>query len=383
MLHVIETLSDFGGTPRKLLYLTKYIDQNQCKLVFLLFRPYSLEEKFESLEKEFTRYGATVLDMNTTSPLKLAWKVRSEARRFGADVICTHYTRPLITGYLASKVLGLPFIHHEHSSAHYRKGMGRVLGKFCLPKAAAVICNSRYTSDTISSSYRAVSKKLHVIYNPVEERIVTRERNEIRREIGVREEDILIGHVGGMIPERDQETLIKAFHKIHSEFKHSKLILIGDGPVRPRLESLAESLEIKSNVIFTGYTRGVWEYLSALDIYVNPTLDEGFGIAVVEAMLSRLPVILSDRGAHPELIVENESGFLYPGSDNESLAKRIKLLLESPRKRKEMGLKACEVAKVRFSPSLFASNYFRLVQNILVDSNEFYRSSKQRGHSWN
>jgi glycosyltransferase involved in cell wall biosynthesis len=118
-------------------------------------------------------------------------------------------------------------------------------------------------------------------------------------------------------------------------------------------------------VIFTGYTRAVGEYLSALDIYVNPTLDEGFGIAVVEAMLSKLPVILSDRGAHPELIVEGESGYLYRGGDAESLAARIKFLMEHPEKRIEIGTKACERAKDRFSPPSYVLNYLQMVEKIL------------------
>lgn len=62
------------------------------------------------------------------------------------------------------------------------------------------------------------------------------------------------------------------------------------------------------------------DYLNAMDIYVNPTLDEGFGIAVVEAMLARIPVVLADAGAHPELIDDGHTGLLYPGGNSEALA---------------------------------------------------------------
>ncbi|MBI3802942.1 MAG: glycosyltransferase family 4 protein [Nitrospirae bacterium] len=382
MLHILETLSDFGGTPRKLLYLTKYANRNQCKFIFLLFRSSSLDKDFESLEKEFTQHGATILKFNTTSFLKLAWKIRLEAMRLEADVICTHYTRALVAGYLASKSLGLPLIHHEHSSAHYRKGIGRVLGGFCLPRAEATICNSKYTMNTIQTGYPGATGKLHVVYNPVEERLVGVERRAFRDQVGARSSDILIGHVGGMIPQRDQKTLIKAFREIHSEFTNTKLVLIGDGPVQSELKSLVQSLGLTTDVIFTGYTRDVGEYLNAIDIYVNPTLDEGFGIAVVEAMLAKLPVILSDQGAHPELVLEGQNGFLYPGGDAESLAKKVKLLIENPDQRKNIGIKAYESAKTSFAPSIFASNYLHIVESILKNSKSSNRPIQQRGAQW-
>lgn len=365
MLHVLESLADFGGTPRKMLYLTKHMDRDRYKLIFLLFGPLSKDPRFESLEFEFTQYGAVIRTVDAASPLRLIWKIGSEAKRSRADLIGTHTTRGLIAGYLASKGAGLPLIHHEHCSAHYRRGIGRMMAKFCLPRAEAILCNSNYTLETIRRVYPGASKKLHMAYNPVEERRITGNRERIREEIGAKPEEILIGHVGGMIPQRDQGTLIRAFYRVRTEVNHTKLVLMGDGPVRPNLESLVRTLGLDRDVIFTGYTRAVGEYLSALDIYVNPTLDEGFGIAVVEAMLSKLPVILSDRGAHPELIVEGESGYLYRGGDAESLAARIKFLMEHPEKRIEIGTKACERAKDRFSPPSYVLNYLQMVEKIL------------------
>lgn len=376
MIHVIEALRGFGGTPRKLLYLTKYAERERCKLVFLLFNPPSLESRFESLEREFAHHGAIIRSVHTASPLKIIWKIRLEAKRFKADAICTHFTRPLITGYLASIYTGLPLIHHEHSSTHYRQGIGRTITKFCLPRAEAIICNSGYTLENIRTGYPGSSENLHLVYNPVEERVALMERDVIRDQMRVKPEDILIGHVGKMIPERDQKTLIRAFDQIHSEFQNTKLVLVGEGPVRSDLEILVKKLGLESDVIFTGPTPDVGEYLNAFDIYVNPTLDEGFGIAVVEAMLSKLPVILSDKGAHPELITEDESGYLYPGGNAELLTKKIRSLIERPEKRKKLGMKAYESAKARFNPSLYASNYFRLVENILRNSKASLRPSQ-------
>jgi glycosyltransferase involved in cell wall biosynthesis len=203
----------------------------------------------------------------------------------------------------------------------------------------------------------------------------------MREVLRVSGDDIVIGHIGGMIPERDQETLIRAFGSIHSDYRHTKLVLIGDGPLRAHLESLSRSLGIERAVVFTGYTDRVGDYLAAMDMYVNPTLDEGFGIAVVEAMLARLPVILSDRGAHPELIVDGESGVIFTGGDADQLRQSIARLINRPGQRSEIGRKAYERGQASFSVSTHVNRMMSLVEDVLKGSKSVTQLSQMKKRS--
>ena len=360
-LHLIESLSDFGGTPRMLLYLAAHNDRVANQLVFATYLPSPLLPAFE-------QYGATVVNFDTSSLWHLVRHIVATARATHADVICTHFTRPLVAGFFASLRMGLPLIHNEHSSTHYRTGLGHRLAQLCLPFADTVICNSHYTASTIANAYRIAPERLQVLHNPVEERQLTQAREQVRGQLKLGAGDLVIGHVGGMIATRDQGTLLKAFREIQTQHPNAHLVLIGDGPLRGELVSLAGQLGISAAVHFIGYTAQVGDYLGAMDIYVNTTLDEGFGIAVVEAMLAGLPVVLANAGAHPELITDGVHGVFYPGGDDRRLAQKILELLDQPDKRRRLGDAARETARARFAPGHYVSGYDAIIDDVLARS---------------
>jgi len=350
MLHVLETLKGHGGTPRKLLYLARHIDRQQVKLVFAHFRP-------SPLAHEFIESGCQVHAIHTESPLALTWQIQEIARKCRANVICTHFTRALLTGFVAAKWHHIPIIHNEHSSAHYRQGLGRTLARLVLPWVDLIICNSEHTRQSIQKSFSGTKDKLVTIHNPVEERIAGRSVKEVRAELGVAANEILIIHVGRMIPERDQITILQGVYELRKTFSSVRLMMIGEGPQRADLELSARTMGLEGSAIFIGNRNEIGDYLQAADIYVNSTLDEGFGIAVVEAMLSRVPVVLSDRGAHPELIVPGKSGLLYEGGNSHALASQLGLLVGDPNLRRRMGDNGRRHAQRRFSPADYATRY--------------------------
>jgi len=365
LLHIIESLSGYGGTPRKLLYLAKYTNHELCRHIFLCYMASPLKEEFE-------RNGAIVECLDSPSLLSIVRETVRLTRKHEVDSICTHFTRPLLAGFAAARYRNLPVIHNEHSSASYRKGIGRQICRLILPRTQMVTCNSFYTKESVQRAFSVSGNHLAVLHNPVERRTCATERSEFRGRLGIGKDDLVIGHVGGMIPQRDQKTLVHAFSELKKCFPGARLIMIGDGSLRPQLEALSSQLGIHESVRFIGYTDKVGEYLGAMDVYVNPTLDEGFGIAVVEAMLESLPVVLADKGAHPELVENGVSGVLYHGGDSNALLQSLQLLADSPDIRARMGASAKERALAKFHPQVYADNYLRVASET-VDA---FRSSK-------
>lgn len=368
VLHVIEGLSDFGGTPRVLLYLAKHHADKDIRLVFFCYTPSLLKE-------EFIACGAEVVEYRTTHPVKLIRALCREVKKWQASVICTHLSRPLIVGTAVARIMGVPLIHTEHTSAAYRLGFARRLAKVCLPSAQAVICNSRYTRDSIRNAYRLADERLHVVYNPVEPRAVGASRAQVRAELELTHEQPVIGHIGGMISSRDQATLIRAFGEMRQRFPDAVLLLIGDGPVRPDLERLTAESGLEGAVRFLGYTDRVGDYLHAMDVYVNPTLDEGFGIAVVEAMMAGVPVVLAERGAHPELVDHDKNGLLYPGGDVAALRHHLEALIAEPARGTQLAERARERAQA-FLPRRYATECSDVVKTVL-EKNAHRRSSTE------
>ena len=357
VMHVIECLIDCGGTPRTLLYLAKHHADPQTRLVFFCYTPSPLKDVFRE-------YGAEVIEYQTIHPLKLIQGLRREIKQRQVDVLCSHLSRPLIVGSAAARLADIPFIHNEHSSAAYRQGVAFHLAKLCLPSAQAVICNSRYTRDSIQRAYRLPDELMHVVYNPVEPRAITSTRAQVRQELALKPDQPLIGHVGGMIPSRDQANLLRAFHQLRMRYTDAALLMMGDGPLRGDLEALTAELGITDAVHFLGYTDRIGDYLEALDIYVNPTIDEGLGIAVVEAMLAGVPVVLADRGAHRELVNNGENGVLYPGGDVAALRACLETLIADPGLRHRLAERGRERAQL-YAPHRYAAGYGDVVQSVL------------------
>jgi glycosyltransferase involved in cell wall biosynthesis len=355
VLHIIEQLSDFGGTARKLLYLTEENDEHN--VVFATYLPSTMLD-------EFTVKGAKIYNIKSLYLLTLIIKIYGIAKKEKIKLICTHFTRPLVIGYFLTKILKVPIVHFEHSP-NFRHGLSKILVNRCLPSVTKIICNSHYTADSISNAYKQPKDKIRVVHNPVKERENLSKENNKRESYDIARDDIVIGHVGGLVGWRDQLCLIRAFSLVKKEFDNVYLIIIGEGPEREYLERECENLKIALNVIFVGYTNEIGDYLKIMDIYVNPALEEGFGIAVVEAMLAKLPVILACSGAHPELIENNIEGLLYKPSDHLDLARSLIQLIQSPKPRIEMGNNARKKAKTKFSVSNYVKSYQMIINDYL------------------
>ena len=358
MLHIVETLTPYGGVPVKLLRLAERIAPSQGRLIFTVIEPAPLDEAME-------KAGATVLPVGSASPMRMLMRLEQAIRQEAPDIICTHHTRGLLTGYVAAKRHCLPIVHHEHGGADYRQGIGRMAARIILPHVDRIICNSMYTQRSIASAYPGTTEKLCHVHDPVEERIARNDRSVSRQELGFGDEDTVVGHVGGLIKQRDQATLIRAVARLREARVRAKLLMVGDGPERERLGRLAEESGLAGHVLFTGY-RDAGEVLGAMDIYVNPCVDEGFGIAVVEAMLAGLPVVIARAGSHPELIRDGQSGFLYEAGDPEALAERILRLTENPEEAARTGMQARLHAATHFTSARFVSEYLRALQPVLL-----------------
>jgi glycosyltransferase involved in cell wall biosynthesis len=210
----------------------------------------------------------------------------------------------------------------------------------------------------------------------VEERQTTREANVVRSALGWGDATIVVGHVGGMIGLRDQRTLLSAFASFNRRCPDSGLLLIGDGPLRRELEAFSGELGISGQVKFLGYKVEVGNFLRAMDIYVNPAYLEGFGIAVGEAMLARLPVVLANGGSHPELVVDGESGILYSPGDVGALLDVLEKLARNPASRFKLGESARSRALDIFSPAEIASRHVALLSDVIEETNR--RRHKQQ-----
>lgn len=167
----------------------------------------------------------------------------------------------------------------------------------------------------------------------------------LRKEKGWQDETILIS-VGRLAPEKNWETLLRAFAKVYPEHQDLRLVLIGDGPAKENLQSLAAELGIAERITFTGSLPfdEVPAYLKAADVFSFASITETQGLVTMEAMAAGLPVVSVDGSGTHDIVEHGKQGFLVE-NDADALAKGIQDLLADPRQMKRFSNNALKKAK--------------------------------------
>lgn len=143
----------------------------------------------------------------------------------------------------------------------------------------------------------AASEKFHVMQNGIDVeryRYSSERRKTARESLSIDETSIVWGHVGRFVRQKNHEKIIEVFYEYHKANDNSILLLFGDGPEKERITSLVEKMNISDSVKFMGLSNRIDYYLQAMDIFIFPSLNEGLGIALVEAQAAGLPCLTSD-----------------------------------------------------------------------------------------
>jgi sugar transferase (PEP-CTERM/EpsH1 system associated) len=183
-------------------------------------------------------------------------------------------------------------------------------------------------------------------------------RARMRRELGIESDRFCIGCVGRMNAIKDYPTAIRAIAGLDAR---CSLFIAGKGPDLPSLRALvASSPEIAGRVTFTGSLDRVPDFLRAMDCYVLSSLTEGISNSLLEAMATALPVVATKTGGNPEVVVDNESGLLFPVGDAVTLAHRLRSIEANSELRDRLSRGALERVRERFSLRAMVSRYEEL-----------------------
>ena len=188
-----------------------------------------------------------------------------------------------------------------------------------------------------------------------------------RKELGLDRNDFLIVAIGRLVKRKGLDHLLHAVHK--TKIPTIKVLLIGEGPEKDYLKFLASELGMGSRVVLTGAVseEKKFQYLSVSDLFILPSLHEGFGIVFLEAMHCGLPLITTNCGGQTDFIKEGHNGFLVPVGDTEALAGRIVALFQSYDLHQQISANNLEDIK-KFSISATAGRYEEIFKTALERS---------------
>jgi len=247
---------------------------------------------------------------------------------------------------ICKKLLKIPFVVMGQGSDVYGSWPFKsLISRLVLKNADAAIA---LTKDMKIQMRKIYDREIVIIPNGVETKAFsTITREEARRTLGINTYEKIILYVGRLHPIKGVKYLVKAMSIIKNYENNVKLIIIGDGEQRNYLLQLVKELNLENHIIFTGKIphHEIPIYLKAADVFILPSLREGFSLVTLEAMAAGLPVIATRVGIVPEIIKDGENGFIVEPMNSYQIAEKCLLLLKDEKLREKMSNNNIERAK--------------------------------------
>jgi len=284
----------------------------------------------ESIEEGFYIHRIKTKEVSILGALSFCMRSIPLIRRINPDIL--HSQSILRTGlacFIAGKLFRKPYISYCRGSDIYgRWRFKKMVSKLVLKSAEAVIA---LTEDIKREIEKICDRDVYVIPNGIDlERFENLSKEQSRGKLEIKQGEQIIIYVGRFRPEKGVQYLIQAMDIIRQKDANARLILGGEGPEEGNLKRLVEQLNLGACINFAGQipNEKVPEYMTASNVFVLPSLSEGFGIVNLEAMASGLPIVASKVGGLPEIITDGENGFLVEPKNPEQIAERVLLLLK-------------------------------------------------------
>lgn len=362
--HLTLNLSYYGGGHHRLKILTEYNSFPDLKIMLISL---GHTEGFE-LENDD---GDTIFALSHAdqSIVKKIMRLVRLIREKNIHVLHAYGAQCQFIAGICGRITGVPVAAWEIGQTKYGSQKAIWVDRITEFLVKKRVCNSTATRKAIQKAiYCTISSKWSVVYPGVPDRPFFSDpsiRKYIRREYHLLPEETALVTIGGFIEIRDHITTLKAFKTLVEEGENLKLFLIGDGPLREKLEHFVNQHGLSSHVIFTGYVRDASAILPGMDIYINGAYEEGFGFATVEAMLAGLPVIAADAGANPEVIENKKTGILIPPCEVKSLKDAVAMVIFQKELSNHLRITSRDTAKKRFSPEQFSKDHYHLCKELM------------------
>ncbi len=319
-----------------------------------------LREAFEAAADELFAVPKRPSGVDPSLVGRLARALRAR----GVRVVHTHNNSPLIYGAPAGKLAGAVVVHSKHGE-HLATGRELWLRRLAATAADAYVAVSPTTANVAREHRECPEAKLTVIANgtdlsrfPASAEAAAAARASLGLGPGAR----LIGTVGRVVPEKNHELLLRAMGPLLGP--ETKLVVVGDGPLRAGLEAQRAKLAGGEHVVLPGMRRDVPDLLAALDVFVLSSATEGLPVVLLEAMASRLPVVSTAVGGIPD-VVHAGTGVLVPPHDETALREAVAALLAEPSRARALGDRARAEALETMSVDRMAQAYGALYERVL------------------
>ena len=291
----VVTYMGRGGLETMLMNYYRHIDHSKVQFDFLTHREFDGD-----YDKEIKDLGGNVYHLSNLNPLSTSYKKSLN------DFFENHPEYKIIHSHLDC-MAGIPLkyaklnhvplrIAHAHNSNQTKdlKYPLKLFYKRNIKKNA----NYLFACGDEAGKWMFNTDNFKVLNNAIDAKDYTFNmniRNDKRKEFGISDDSIMVGHVGRFFPQKNHEFLIDIFNQFHKDHPNSYLMLVGEGELKTSIQDKVNTLGLENYVIFTGLRSDVNELLQAMNVFLFPSLYEGLPVSIVEAQAAGLPCLISDK----------------------------------------------------------------------------------------
>ena len=365
VMHLIHQLGA-GGAENGIINLVNNSSTDKFTVSICAFQGGGTQTKRLSTESvdlfEFNKCSGN----NIVFPLKLcglfkAWK---------PHIVHTHAWGTFIEGLVGAKLAGVPCVVHGEHGTIQQKRRHILAQRFAWNFSDQILSVSNSHRDQLHRTVGYPLEKIRVITNGVDSKkfCFAESGKRIRESLGISSDSFVVGTIGRLVPVKNQALLMNAFAAIAMNKNNLILLVVGDGPLRATLESMANNIGISERVIFTGIRSDIPELLRTMDVFVLSSLNEGMPNTILEAMSSSLPVIATDVGGNSEVVKHKITGLITPSGNVDALAGALVYLIENEDKVKAFGTNGRKVINEAYDLPVMVKNYEEMYERIYKKS---------------
>jgi len=312
------------------------------------------------LQHHAERAGLPVVPLEIHGDLdpRTIWSMIRLIGRLRVDVILTNTDKELRFAGAASLLRGGPPVicrkgidHPLKDTLGYRLTYNRL--------AAAVVANSQATRQTLLGSAPWLDPdRVHVIHNGIDPAGYQPEQTrDLYDDLGLPATASVVGFVGRLSPQKGLEFLLPAFATVAARLPDAHLLLVGEGELDGMIRDFAAEHRLADRICLAGFRDDIPDVMRTLDVCVLPSLWEGFGIVLIEAMAAGKPCVTTRISSMPEIVRDPQTGRIVPPRDPQALADALLAILEDPDAARQMGEAGRAIMHRHFTLSAMVERY--------------------------
>jgi len=360
---------DVGGTERMLVSILKNIDREKYDVSLCCL------EREGQLHTEIEKENIEIICLNLPKkPLLFSaflhflaiFRIYAILKRKEIKIVHSFLPRANIISRIAGYMAGVPIVISSNRTSQIRKRYYLLLDWLTSPLVDKITAVSNAVGKYTIKKMKMKRDKIAVIENGIDFKNLEIEHYR-KEDWGINSNTDVIGIVGRLVPVKGHKCFLRAAQIIKRESPHVKFFIVGDGPERERLKQMVRDLDLIDNIVFTGMVQNIFKFMKIFDILVSCSLWEGMSNSILEAMAMGKPVVATQVGGTPEIVIDGVNGFLVPPKDACLLASKVLILLRDRELCQRMGESGRIIVKERFDIKHTIRKMEDMYNNLLIE----------------